>query len=118
MKKAIRIEHEDGYGMFSHSGKDYSKNTLEELCPEAWGRHADLPTPRSLGYAISPYEFCAYESMGEMVKWLKPGEIGILLESGYRVLELHLEKFVEMGGQAFYFKESILEEIDISDLFR
>ena len=113
MKKVIRIEHNDGCGMFCTQ-----YDTLSELCFSAYHRHREMPTPYTLGYDLQNDEFCAYESMGEMNKWLRPGEIKILLEHGYRVLELHLAGYEERMGQVFYRKEEILETIDISNLFK
>jgi hypothetical protein len=116
MIKAIRIEANDGIGVFLSRYKNQNRLSLDHLgLWEAVNRHQQFNTPTYDGLAIFEYEFCAYHSIKQLRTWFTPDELYIILTHGYRVYELTLLTAKVGRDNIVFNKNNIISKIDISD---
>ena len=128
MKTIIRIEHADGWGMFN--SKDTVRFQVGDSsgikCLNAlWKRHSawntkGMPIPRNdnIDLELKDKEwFCAFRSMEEFKKWVKPVEVKALIKKGFKILLLDVSEYQEGTYQIAYTKESIQSMKDISALY-
>jgi hypothetical protein len=62
--------------------------------------------------------FCAFKSVEQFQKWVKPKEINELFKLGFKVLMIDVQEYQEGKMQIAYTKESVLQSKDISELFK
>lgn len=117
----IRIEHENGMGVFQNE-------TYFDFV-NLFSRHRNMKTaPCIKGYTSSHY--CGYKTIKEMEKWLRISEIRRLLKKGYKVYAIELkERFLDKeinsfkkayivdADQVIFLKKGIKKRTDISYLF-
>lgn len=117
--KVIRIEHEDGWGMFTLCSKTKSsrKHSVKYICYSIGDRHHSFPLPQNENLPMSDKYFCAYISVDQLKKWVTTEEIAILKENNYRILMLEVTDYHKGEYQVIYTKESIVNTTDITDLF-
>lgn len=124
----IRIEHKDsGLGIFQAKGKTGKKDTFrerlnlfEELSLKRLSnRHQNkFPSPyRDLGRYAEKEEFCAFKSIEQVQQWITPREIKILVNNGFKILELKVTKYTVGKYQVLFYKDSITKSRDITHIF-
>lgn len=129
--QAIRIEHEDGQGMFiveqcdelgMEIGTRYDKIVGPEFLPTIRQRHTGVfKGPGRETFAdqfISGKHFFAYKSIEQLRQWVFPEEMIQLLDRGYKVYLLNLSEAIEGEMQIIYMKKDIISKQDISSLFK
>lgn len=127
MKTIIRIEHEDGNGMFRKKIErfavgDYTDNILLN---NLWERHdacnkGGMPVPYNDGIDLWKNRkewFLGFKSMEQFNQWCLPEEVKELLKLGFKVLMIDVEEYQEGGCQIAFTKDTILQQKDISSLF-
>jgi len=114
-KTIIRVEGEDGYGMFRDCiGRKYVPATeLPAICM----RHQLFNTPYQDGLNIADNWFCAYKTIEQLQDWVFTGELKEIIDNGFKVLLLDVTEYQEGTHQVIYTKESIVGMKDISNLF-
>lgn len=117
--KVIRVEHEDGWGMFIETSEKKSrrKQSVAYICPSIDQRHMLFPTPHNEELPMSSGHFCAYKSVDQLKKWITTEEIATLKENNYKIFMLDVTDYHEGKHQVIYTKESIISITDITDLF-
>lgn len=126
MKQLVRLEHSDGQGIFngtivSADGRDIGRRhklVADYLCPDVYDRHLDFPRPweDDINFKVGKH-FCAYKSMAQLNEWIKPKEILIFLEVGFKVYLIEVSECLEGKHQICYEKQHILHKTDITNLF-
>lgn len=124
MIQAIRIEHADGIGMFVSNGctRPYSlaiQREINQTAKNLWYRHEKFNTPWEDNLRPDLFEtwFCAYKTIAQMQRWIKPEEFKFLVGLNYKVYLLEVEEYQIGVDQVIYSKESILNKKDITSLF-
>jgi len=114
----VRIEHSDGWGIFRTQG--YRPNVSDLGLDALIHRHWDFPTPAQEGEGeyIRENQFCAFKTIEQVQQWIMPDEIRILLENDFRVYLLEVSNCIVYEYQCVYEKENIIEQKDISELFK
>lgn len=126
--KVIRIEHpSDGNGLFKSSISRYNDymyygaDSEDIVLKELFDRHNNgFPNPRKDGLEISKDSkewFCAFKSMDQMRKWIKHEEFITIKKLGFKILAHEVTEFQEGEHQIIFTKESIVEKMDVTDLF-
>jgi len=129
MRTLIRIEYEDGYGIFfsklystwdcSDEGTQrefYAEKDFNSVCE----RHRDFNSPDQDGLNTKKDEkawFCAYKSVEQLQQWITTYELKHIISLGFKVLMLDVSEYQEGKDQIMYTKESIVSLKDISSLF-
>lgn len=123
MKTIIRIEHpSDGKGIWRSKDKDGDKY-IDSLS-NYWdfdARHCKFPNPTYEGDVtgfIAGIHYCAFKSIEQLQEWVYKNEIKELLEMGFKVYMLDVSNWLEGNYQICYKKEDILQQKDISELFK
>lgn len=129
--QAIRIEHEDGQGMFiiekcdengNEIGTRYDKIVGHRFLPTVRERHTGkFKGPMRETFAdqfICGKHFFAYKSIEQLRQWVFPEEMIQLLDRGYKVYLLNLSEAIEGEMQIIYMKKDIISKEDISSLFK
>lgn len=128
MIQCFRIEHEDGYGLFFKKIWDKTGNIIcdrkyfgERDFPDLWARHCiGFKNPEQEG--LEPQKegkeyFCAFKSIIAIDYWIKPEHMKIIKELGFKVYEIYATDYQLGKYQVLYTKESIIQQIDISNQF-
>lgn len=112
----IRIEHKTGNGMFRTNGYSVADLNLDDLIE----RHAKhFPTPyKERGRWIESYEFCAFKTIEQVQDWITKDEMVVLLANDYKVWLLDVSECEVYHYQCIYCKENIIQQKDISGLFK
>ncbi len=123
IKTIIRIESpKDGLGLFRSIDDPLDKPKFKKL----WARHTTngpkggFPTPSNEGLEIYKDDkrwFCAFKSLSQFQKWVKPSEARNIVKEGFKILLLEVNDYQESKMQIIYTKESITSMKDISSLF-
>lgn len=119
MKTIIRIEHpSDGKGIWRSNinGVNNLSNWIEFS-----DRHRKFPNPTYEGDVtgfIEGIHYCAFKSIEQLQEWVYKNEIKELLEMGFKVYMLDVFNWLEGNYQICYKKEDILQQKDISELFK
>lgn len=126
----IRIEHkESGLGMFQtrsnkgrwniFTGQPYLIDQLP--LKRLNNRHEKLfPAPFKdslINRDALNDEFCAFKSIEQVQKWITPREIKILVNNGFRILELKVTNYTVGEYQVLFYKDSIVKSRDITHIF-
>jgi hypothetical protein len=112
----IRIEHEDGWGMF-RMGNNENKKTVDQISWRVYTKHGDMPGPRNDGLEIEADDFCAYTSMSSMSQWIQPEDVKLLIPHGYKVYLIDVTEAKIGEHQALFKKQNIVLKKDITVLF-
>jgi hypothetical protein len=117
MIKAIRIEANDGIGVFLTIYKSADRCSLGSGMDlwDAVERHSRFNTPTDDGITIFDDEFCAYHSIEQLRTWFTPDELYTIITHGYRVYELTLSTAKVGRDNIVFNKNNIISKIDISD---
>lgn len=131
IRKLIRVEHADGYGMFRRKEDRYilgkCKNTdqMREL-------HCDFPTPtkdNGFKYLDLSWEefdrfmegkFCAFKTLDQFYQWVIKDELTWLLKNhDFKVITIEIDdKYIWEGEyQVLYRKEDVMYVENITSLF-
>jgi hypothetical protein len=117
----IRVEHEDGYGMFRKNSDRYR---VVDLCESVMGelceRHREFPTPNQdnlIEYKDGYEWFCAFRSMEEFNSWVTREQVSVLIEYDFRVFILEVTEYQIGDYQVLYRKDSIISKTDITNLY-
>lgn len=114
MKTIIRVEHEDGIGMFQSFQRPHA---TMHILPELDERHAHFHTPSEEGLHMTSNEYCAYKSISHIQEWIQPEEFPILFQNGYKVWMIDVLIWREGKHNILFRKEDIISKKDISSLF-
>ena len=123
----VRVEHEDGYGMFRSSTKPIClSNSGDPVLNRLWNRHSTcgdpgMPLPCHDGIDLDmggKNWYCGFGSMDDFNKWVMPDEAKALISYGFKVLLISANEFQIGGHQVVYTKSSITSVEDISSLFK
>lgn len=127
MKTIIRIEHQDGNGMFRSKSRRFSlgDDTDNILLQNLWARHnaynkGGMPVPCNDGIDLFKDRkewFLGFKSMEQFSQWCMPEEVKELLKLDFKVLMIDVEEYQEGGCQIAFTKDTILQKKDISSLF-
>jgi hypothetical protein len=119
MKKAIRIEHDCGNGLFRAEDFDYSviNNLPDNICDKLVIKHRSFPTPDKEGLDIEENEFCAFKSIEQIQQWIEPEWFNEIVKLGFKIYVLELSSCKEGNYQILFKKENILSKKDITELF-
>ncbi len=122
--KIIRVEHDDGNGMFRSATGKPIRNIygLEDM----WNRHSvfgnpGMPLPGNDGIDIrldGHGWYLAFASMDDFNGWVKPEEAKILIHNGYKILLIDAVEIQIGKHQVAYTKTSVSSTEDISSLFK
>lgn len=119
MKTIIRVEHDNGIGMFTQD--IFEGKNIMHVAPAASRRHADFNNPHDDGLSLikdGKEWFCAYKSIEQFKKWILPHEAQALLDAGYKIYLLEVGEYQEGEHQIVFTKESIKVKEDMSELFK
>lgn len=119
MQQIVRIEHSDGWGIFRTQGgrPNVSDLGMDDLVR----RHCnDFPTPyqESGGKSLERNQFCAFKTIEQVQQWIMPDEMRLLLSHDFKVYLLEVSQCITYQHQCVYEKEDIIEQKDISNLFK
>lgn len=127
-KKIIRVEHEDGWGMFIAKTSRFALAwTDHKKLKPLWERHntenpnGGFPIPQTEGLKISKNGkewFCSFKNIEQFKQWVKDEEVKELLKLGFKVIQLEVNEWQEGEQQILYTKESIINVEDISHQFK
>lgn len=121
---AIRIEHENGWGIFrydSKSGYKYKEFTEDysHYYHKIVERHSNFKSisqdfPKNCEY--TDY-YCAYKSLDQLAEWVLRRELEVLIKNGFTVYLYELSE-CEVGEDQIFFKlENVISKKDINSLF-
>jgi len=132
MVKLIRLEFEDGYGIFrsynNHLHVDRWSvnipyfNPLDpdySICCEIVDRHDRFKTPYEDGFKqMTINHFCGFKNLNQLTEWFTMEELHFLINKGCKIYSISVTE-IEFEGefQVIYDKEKITEKNDISKLF-
>lgn len=136
MYTIVRIEHEDGFGMFRvpteyYFDKDYEPRSEtadvefvnryqigdSDETNEMYRRHSMRRTPRQDGIELTDDMFCAFDSLETFNALVEPEEVKFLLTKGFKVYMLEVKEVAKGSHQVCFRKEDIITRKDISTLF-
>lgn len=83
-------------------------------------RHGSFPTPyedKKIGRFIEVDEFCAFQSIDQMLNWVTTAEIREFISLGADVLMLEVSDCIVGEYQIIFKKEDIIKTTIINDLF-
>lgn len=115
----VRIEHSDGWGIFRTQTN--RPNVCDLKLSALIDRHCKFfPTPvqESNGRFIEEDEYCAFKTIEQVQQWITADEIRILLDNDFKVYLLEVATCITYEHQCIYKKENIVEQKDISELFK
>lgn len=115
----IRIEHEDGWGMFRRNGEDkYILGDSYET-QSMFSLHVNRRTPFQDNIDITEDMFCAFESLDQFNELVIADELRWLLNNqSYKVLMLDVTNITKGQHQVCFKKSDIIQSKDISSLFK
>lgn len=137
MRTIVRIEHDDGNGIFRgqddrltvNKARDYEEiigDRNAQLLLNIWNRHdannptGGFPMPFDDGIDLRMGEetlYYAFKDLTQLYDWIRHEEIIALIECGFKVLVLQVNNYQEGGHQMAFTKNSIVNTLDISHLF-
>jgi len=118
----LRIEGEDGVGMFMYKDglKNKRKIVPSSVIPSLSDKAQRLNSPTEDGINITKFSgewFCGFESIKQMLMWVSPHDLEKLFSIGFKLM-LYNPKEYEVGSQQVVFtKSTCTESINISKLF-
>lgn len=118
----VRIEHEDGIGMFQTHNRFKDGERREHFImhhKRAIGeRHEEFNTPWQDGLPFIPGEhFCAYKSIDQLQQWVMKDEFELLFKLGYSVYLIEVSDCQIGKDQIIFRKEDIVSKTNINQLF-
>lgn len=116
----IRVEHEDGWGMFRFNEATGYRYTIGDTKETAamYNLHYSRPRPHEDGIKfIAGEDYCAFDSLETFSSLVKPRSINFLFKHGFKVVMLTVTAIKRGGHQVAYRKEDVIEVKDISSLF-
>ena len=119
MKKAIRIEHDCGNGLFRAKNDDYTiiNNLSYDIYTNLVIKHKQFPTPSKEGLDIEKDEFCAFKSIEQIQQWIEPEWFNEIIKLGFKIYLLELSSCKEGNSQIVFKKQNIRSKKDITELF-
>lgn len=124
---AYRVEHpsdKNGVCRSSRLAKKEGKKTIYECVKlnklsYRWNFSKNtMNTPSQEGYSLKRLEKCAFNSVQDMLYWIREDEIRILIKDyGYKVYELELSRAIKRQHQTFYREKHIVKTNDITNQF-
>ena len=114
-----RIEYTDGKGLYQSEYPLTRINTIWAL--RVVDRHGDLPTGLEDGlnrHKSGKEWFFGFLSIKDMLYWVKPSELRMLVKRGYRVYRIEATTVQVSENQVIYTKESIKKKVSITSKFR
>ncbi len=123
MRQIIRVEHEDGYGIFrsrlddTWKGRPHSVLLQYHRYPGFESRHSNFNNPRRDGLNRSDADFCAFKSIEQIQQWIMPDEFEKLIEDGYKVFLIEVSECQEGRDNILFQKKHELNRKDISKIF-
>jgi len=117
IKQIIRLEHpKDGIGIFTNRVKFNLYST--KLGNKILKRHIDLMEDANVINGFTFNHYCAYKSIIDLNKFIKPSELKHLINRDIVILLLEVKDFIEGENQILYLKEDIVTSKDITELFK
>lgn len=121
MRQIIRVEHADGYGMFTSIDNEYNHRShcvyKNENTQKLSVRHNKFNCPYEDGIIMEENMFCAYRSIEDIQKWILKEEFVILQNLGYEIYLLEVNKCQEGRDNIVFEKEDIISKTIITQLF-
>lgn len=121
MVTIIRVEHQNGLGMFRYKGGGRGELNQNIILGDMYFRHgSSFPTPykENLDIELGGMKwFCAFKSLDQFEKWVTRGEARELINNGFKILMLKTNQYQVGKYQIIYTKEGVVETTDISPLF-
>jgi hypothetical protein len=117
MIAAIRLECDDGYGIFKIRENGFNMRDLPEFDKLAERHRTSFPSPiTDLGiHEFNLNYYCAFKSFDSMLQWITLSELIQLIHYGVRVYKLYL-KSAQIGvHQICFTKDSIVNKINLTD---
>lgn len=117
MITVVRIENiEQGMGIFGYMDE------LERypLADETYRRHLRFNTPDEDGLDLrmnGQEWFCAYKSLSQFEEWVKREEAQFFIQNGFKIVMLDITDYQIGRDQVIFTKESIVQEVDITNIF-
>lgn len=125
---AIRIEHENGWGIFRYDQKnDYQRvihsidfqETYMRICDRHCRfktRSADFPKNYENESSLDQY-YCAYKTLDQLREWVLTREIQVLIKNGFTVYLYELNECLYGEDQLFFKLENVIDKRNINSLF-
>lgn len=121
MKIIVRVENDyDGNGFFCSRNPcdtDTCVFTAFSFTNDLDRKHKDFPGPFRDGLFRQENDFCAFKSIEDLQKWIKPEWFEEIFSFGFKVWLIAVSKYEEGIFQIIFKKEDILHKEDISALF-
>jgi thioredoxin-related protein len=118
VKQVLRIEAEDGWGMFRNHPDHLERETIDQINYNVYDRHCSMNNPYQDGLNMTDDHFCAYASLEMMEKWLTTEEIREILSYDYNIYLIELTEWQEGKHNVIFKQEHVKSKINISDLFQ
>lgn len=115
----VRIEHEDGLGIFraqTIDGKErghYVANHNYSIIL----RHHNFNTPREDKLDFTDEHFCGYKSIDQLQQWIMKDEFELLFKLGYSIFLIEVSDCQIGRDQIIFRKEDIIRKTNINQLF-
>lgn len=134
MVKLIRLEFNDGYGIFrsynNHTnesrwsvniGSSYNNNSDSDrnICTMIVDRHDKFNTPFEDGFKwMTKNHFCGFKNFKQITEWFNMNELKFLINKGCKIYSISVSE-IEFEGefQVIYYKDKIIEKTDITEIF-
>lgn len=122
MKQIIRVEHEDGLGLFVSTTDDGTNRPhccleIKSNYHQIRDRHEQFNSPQEDGLIIEYNDYCGYKSIIHIQAWIFKEEFPLLVKNNYRVYLLEVSAFKEGRDNILFKKEDIITKQDITNLF-
>lgn len=118
MTTLIRIEHTNGYGLWS-ARKDDGYSVIDDVSfyGDILRKHNKMPTPYLEGLPFTKEHFCAFKTIDELQEWVDKSWFVELFNLGFKVLMIDVSDVIVGKYQAIFKKTDVLQTKDISNLF-
>ena len=119
MTKIYRIEHpENGCGIYGQYDLFDDRSKFRYMLR----RHSKMPNPYhdlfdGKEHNFTSDEYCAFNSMDEMLKWVTRFECKKLIREGFRIYEIEIDIYLQSKFQTLYKKKNIINKTDITNRF-
>ena len=119
MKTIIRIEHNEGYGLWHSINKDTDECYFWEFTftRELRFKHQNFPSPSEEGLSLNIDQYCAFKSIEQIQEWIEPEWFKEIIECGFKIWMIDVDDWVEGAYQILFRKEDIISKKDITSLF-
>jgi|SRR6478735_6765030 len=110
----IRIEHINGYGLFSEDENKQVKLYESIYHKQIMERHSRFPTPFMDIKEFTKNHYCAFRNLNRFKDWFNKFELEDLYKVGFRVYSIKVKDYLSGNYQYGFKKEDIISKNEIN----